>query len=667
MSATMKVIGWKAHGLRCPDHEVNCSYSTGEPAPITLIQMPNGTGKTTTLSLLRAALSGSANKESWSKEEILTFQKRENPEINGTFELRLLLNQKRVTILLEFDFSSGSVHYKTTRGDGQVEGFRPPVEFRRFMNEEFVKFYVFDGELADNILSNQHTDAQRAIESLFQLHLLPQMESKISEYWENETRGRTAKGETGYNRRTKLLKKWKSRSIELGNERGECEKDLNKVKNDLKSQKQKYDSEIGKETDREEKIENAKKKLSEIQEKVRGSSQGVLDSTRNPHAVSSIFAQSMYQLKRGLDRVKLPESAAREFFEELAEENNCVCGRPINDEIKIAIKERANQYLGTEDVYLLNAMKSSIDDLVGLPIATNETSLTEDIEILGDLVKRKLICQQELDYLEQEAMHSNPAVKKAKEKITQLKQEQDELIESLQKYDSPDEKIQLDKINNFDPGRVYSIETIEKVIQILEEKVDEIRDTLNLSKKKNLLAKIVRETYSSARDYIASEIKDDTNQRITGLMPDNAIRVEKIDKCVTLENQSSGSAGENLTIGYAFLATLFNRTGEHKLPFVVDSPANPIDYEIRPKIGQLAPILTDQFIAFVISSEREKFLPALRKAANQEIIYITIFRKNITRHTKKATKIKNHIETIDGIQIIDEKFFDEFQLDAEEG
>ena len=666
MSATMKVIGWKAHGLRCPDHEVNCSYSTGEPAPITLIQMPNGTGKTTTLSLLRAALSGSADKESWPKDKIRTFQKRGNPEINGTFELRLLLNQNRVTILLKFDFSSGRVHYKTTRGDGQVEGFRPPVEFRRFMNEEFVKFYVFDGELADNILSNQHTDAQRAIESLFQLHLLPQMESKISMYWDDETRSRTAKDKTGYTRRTNLLNTWRTRFTNLGVERGKCKKELNGIESDLENQEQEYNTKIGKETNRAEEIEKANKKLSEIQEKVRNFSQGVLDSTRNPHAVSSIFAQSMYELKRGLDRVKLPESAAREFFEELAEENNCVCGRPIDDEIKIAIKERANQYLGTDDVSLLNSMKSSIDELVGLPIATNESSLTQDINTLGDLAEQESISQNELDYLKREAERSDPAVQKAKEEITRLEKRRDELIKSLQKYDSPDETIQFDKINSFDPERVYSIETIGKVIEILEEQVDEIRDTLNLREKRDLLAKITREAYSSARDRIASEIKDNTNQRITDLMPDNAIRVEKIDQCVTLENQSSGSAGENLTIGYAFLATLFNRTGEHKLPFVVDSPANPIDYGIRPKIGQLVPILTDQFIAFVISSEREKFLPALRKATDEEIIYITIFRKNITRYTKKATKIENHIETIDGIQTVDEKFFDEFQLDDEE-
>ena len=149
-------------------------------------------------------------------------------------------------------------------------------------------------------------------------------------------------------------------------------------------------------------------------------------------------------------------------------------------------------------------------------------------------------------------------------------------------------------------------------------------------------------------------------------MPDNSIRIEEIDRSVHLRRQTTGSAGENLSVGYAFLATLFNRSGEHELPFVVDSPANPIDYEIRSKIGDLAPNLTNQFIAFVISSEREKFLPALRAAANGQIKYITLFRKKIARHAQRARTTPNHIETADGLLVEDEAFFNDFQLDTEE-
>ena len=171
---------------------------------------------------------------------------------------------------------------------------------------------------------------------------------------------------------------------------------------------------------------------------------------------------------------------------------------------------------------------------------------------------------------------------------------------------------------------------------------------------------------AKAREHITSEIKEDANKRIATLMPDNRIRIEKIDGCITLKGQSSGSAGENLSIGYAFLATLFNRSGEHRLPFVVDSPANPIDYDIRPKIGQLAPKLTNQFIAFVISSERAHFLSSLRNASKKEIKYITLFRKGARPHEEKAEKSSCCIKTTDGYQVVDETFFGDFQVDTEE-
>ena len=76
MSTTLRLLGWKVQGLRCPDHEIDCCNSSDMPARITLIQMPNGTGKTTTLTLLRAALSGAA--EEWDAQTVRSLSKKGN-------------------------------------------------------------------------------------------------------------------------------------------------------------------------------------------------------------------------------------------------------------------------------------------------------------------------------------------------------------------------------------------------------------------------------------------------------------------------------------------------------------------------------------------------------------------------------------------------------------
>ena len=46
----IEIKGWKSEGLRCPDVDFNLDKNK---RLITLIQMPNGTGKTTTLKLLK--------------------------------------------------------------------------------------------------------------------------------------------------------------------------------------------------------------------------------------------------------------------------------------------------------------------------------------------------------------------------------------------------------------------------------------------------------------------------------------------------------------------------------------------------------------------------------------------------------------------------------------
>ena len=76
MVSKFRIIGWTAEGLRCPDHSVSFRKNDSTIYKISLLQMPNGTGKTTLLDLLRAALSGSAITDSWSQGKIKGFKKR---------------------------------------------------------------------------------------------------------------------------------------------------------------------------------------------------------------------------------------------------------------------------------------------------------------------------------------------------------------------------------------------------------------------------------------------------------------------------------------------------------------------------------------------------------------------------------------------------------------
>jgi DNA repair exonuclease SbcCD ATPase subunit len=169
--ASIKILRWKATGLRCPDHEFSFETSGGNVHPLTLIQMPNGTGKTTTLTLIRTALSGAGADGSWDTAKVRSFAKRGAKGGRGEFQIAFTINTARYTITLRFDFDEGRMEFSTTGGSGLTAGFNIPAQMKEFLRPEFVPYFVFDGELAEQLLNHELPSAQEVIERLFRLDL----------------------------------------------------------------------------------------------------------------------------------------------------------------------------------------------------------------------------------------------------------------------------------------------------------------------------------------------------------------------------------------------------------------------------------------------------------------------------------------------------------------
>ena len=170
--------------------------------------------------------------------------------------------------------------------------------------------------------------------------------------------------------------------------------------------------------------------------------------------------------------------------------------------------------------------------------------------------------------------------------------------------------------------------------------------------------------YDKASKKITHEILQETNANILKWLPDNDIQVDKIDGHLWLKNATEGSVGENLSVAYAFLSTLFNRS-THSLPFIVDSPAGALGNSVRRQIGQTIPLLTKQFVTFVISSERQDFINGGIETVVDNIQYISIFRKKVAAYLSEAMKVPNKVITDDGAIVYDKNFFYKFEMDEE--
>lgn len=651
MTAVMKILGWKSEGLRCPDHEVDCCRDEGTPYAVSLIQMPNGTGKTTTLILLRAALSGELT------EEVQSFKKRHSDIDYGRFSVALLLNQRRVTITMFFDFQQGTVKFMTTKDAGQVEGFAPPVDFKRFLSPEFIKFFVFDGELAQHLLDKGQVQAENVLEVLFQVNSLNTVSQEIRSYWDTKTARNGATEDRGLTRRQNKVLALRARLTSLNDDCAREQRLLDDIQLKLEDRRKEHETEIAKESTRTRAIDAARVNVTQATTDVNEASLDLLDQMRDPHALSVVFAHALSEFKAGLDRVKLPEGAAREFFEELAEEKLCVCGRPIDSHVSAVIRERAQQYLGTNDVALLNSLKSTIQESLGDSVDSAARSVSTAVGELANFVSRRQSAQLEFDELLNEAAAADPRVRDAAESIKTLESRANSIKLVLTKYEDLDDSKKDED--------TYGISVISRRLEDAERKASEIAGTLILKDKRDTLIEIVEFAHKYARKLITEEIIKDTNARIARIIPSNDISIERIDRCLVLGGQGGASMGETLSVAYAFLATLFHRA-EHQLPFIVDSPAGSIDLEARPHIGELVPKLTDQFIAFTISSERNGFVPRLKSAANDDVLFWTIFRKDVPRTRTLQEDGIEYGESDDGIMVRGEPFFNQFQLDAEE-
>jgi len=649
MTIDIKLVGWSAKGFRCPDHEVSLLDDKESPYPVSLIQMPNGTGKTTTLNLLRLTLSGAATTKSPS--EIKQYSKRVDGVDKGIMEVKLTVNDSLITFILVMDYSNGKAIYKTTKGSGQVNGFSPPVEIGKFLNPHFIDYFILDGELANRLLKHQSA-AQEAIDALFQVDTLKKISQLVHDHWSIETAGQ-ATTEAGHTLRRNIVLELSSKIKFYSDERSKLQSEIEEILTKIEDKKSAFDDAIKNNESQKTALFQLKDRLSAAEKLQSNLTAQVFEASTSPQNLSPIFGHACINLKAGLDRVKLPEAAAKEFFEEICDELECICGEAMTPEKALAIKKKASQYLGSNDVTLLNAIKTSIGERVGSDPERNCNEFHDLLKKLRDAVRDVSTLTIEYSELTNRAGNEDPAIRQAQESIVNLTGEYALKLSHIERFDEND-----------DSEDTHCISILKARLQLAEDRLAEITNTRALKNKTDKLQNILGLAYDKASKKITHEILQETNANILKWLPDNDIQVDKIDGHLWLKNATEGSVGENLSVAYAFLSTLFNRS-THSLPFIVDSPAGALGNSVRRQIGQTIPLLTKQFVTFVISSERQDFINGGIETVVDNIQYISIFRKKVAAYLSEAMKVPNKVITDDGAIVYDKNFFYKFEMDEE--
>src|SRR3954468_14428502 len=105
----VRLVGWRYKDIRGGLSGVDIKLGN-PPSRWTLIQMPNGMGKTTTMHLLRAAFSG----ETLDPETIKSFRPSDSVT-RGEFELVLTVGDQTHRITLVLNYDTGACVYHTAK------------------------------------------------------------------------------------------------------------------------------------------------------------------------------------------------------------------------------------------------------------------------------------------------------------------------------------------------------------------------------------------------------------------------------------------------------------------------------------------------------------------------------------------------------------------------
>lgn len=659
MLVQISLSGWTSSGLRCPDTEIDLTGKNGTPAQVALIQMPNGTGKTTTLELLRAALTGTAL--DWSPAEVRELRRPGATNDEGSFRVTLLADGKPVTFEMLFDFDSGSTTYQTTAvvGGGVKRGWRPPTALLRFLTPSFLKLFIFDGEFADDLLKQGEQRADDAIGALCQLDLLDNVANIVEAQWKEATSKGGPKTAAALEKLNAERDTLLAHQAKLQKARDAAQRKIEKGTAEAAALEKKISEKVGSVEATKSQHAEALLALQNANNAVSAASGAVMNLTRMPLALHPYFSDQLVLLKDNLDKLRLPETSSAQFFDDLIKDDECICGRPMTEAASMEILKRAKGYLDYDEAGTINALKRDI----GLFLAPSEGDSRQDqlkkgLTALSLAKRQQREAQQTLNILTKKLIDAgDEELEGWKTALDALEIDLERCKQALLEIDLPSE--------DEGPGAILSLKLTKKKLGEVGDKIADLSKTVELKNKTDIISDILEKAETLARDTIRAELLRATNERLEIVLANDPLRVERIDQSLHLANQRGASAGQKLSVGYTFLMSALSR-GNNDFPLVVDSPAGPIDEGVRRNIGRLIPDLCTQFVGFTINTERPGFVPALERASD-DCLFLTMFRRTDGTRRLEENLPQQGVRQTDTTTLVDGRdYFMSFDVTDEE-
>lgn len=585
---------------------------------ISLVQMPNGTGKTTTMQLIRQLIRGVNLEES----EIMEYQ----PDFGastGEFTIGFRSGSDRFRVHMQLDYDVGIVNYRHSypqrEGGGMNDGHFMPMEINDTLTENFVDLFIFNGELTDEFIETSENKAETALKIVNRLDRIESQQSLISQIVEKrQDKKGGAETEQGLKMAKTNLEKRNKKLTELNEKRDQLKDKIEEHVQEIEDLKEERKNIIAKEDDKLQDYTNLEQNIQNLQSDLKNESKSILEAMRRPSRLSKSLSDDFEELFGQMTILQLPKSTSEEFFTELAEGENCICDRPLNQKTREAIRSNAAQYLSDEDIGVLNTLKEQLRNRAN-PVDF-ESKLNELSDIRQDL-KQNQMEQQALDLDDPDREKKKQSLTEQIEEEKTQKQNKERKLEYITTDDQTKrKKFSLDWENN--------IPSAKREVRKYQKKVEEATGTVQFRKQADALDRILDEFLSESLSNLKEKQIRKTNQRLSNILKRSKVQIESIDDSIKLRDRGGSSEGQSLAVAYAYLSTLFENS-HVEIPFVVDSPAVSLDHKVRREVASTISNLFDQLIAFVISTEKEGFvdnLDAKEINGSDDIKYYTIYK-----------------------------------------
>lgn len=576
--------------------ELSFRKPDGNPYKTSFVMMANGTGKTTTITLLKALLDGSAL--NWEPSEVKKYAPQKSCENSnqGEFAVTVMLDNKEYKYFLELDYINGKATIETLfQPRGRENSLHFPETFKGIFSPEFVRRFVLDGEQAEKSMDSSSNEAEEMIKNLYKLDefdkILASNQKILSELQNaNGSRGSEVS-----------LSNLRTRRKNAKDAHSKLNKQVKELREELEAkQKQKNEKELLRDKiDR--KFENLNKEkggiqrqLSENKKEMDSTITEILGLTKSPYLINQILCDRMVELGNSMTKLKLPKASSKDFFVELASSAECVCGRCIGVAEKETILKNSEKYLGSDQQAVLNTIKSSLLN------CEYDNRLSELFCKLHDLIEREnVLNNNRMSNEEKLTAAGGEEAEDLKKQIDDLSQDIGACQKHIERIESKDEDDEtLDSKNN--------LYRAKREVDRLEAEIAKATQTNEALRKKEIVEKLISSIKQQSTSDLKKQIICKSNEKLKKVILDDNIEIESIDKFIKLKGRDGASEGQMLSVAYCFLGTMFEDS-ELEFPFVIDSPTGKMDLEKRTAVAKIIPQIFGQMIAFVQSAEKERF------------------------------------------------------------